>query len=50
MSWLAEMTRKEKVFDLLYFKGKIEDKHIQLKLSKDKDLKNDFDIVVSIIK
>ena len=40
MPWLAEMTRKGKIFNLLYFKGLEEYKQIQLKLSNEKDLKN----------
>ena len=44
------MTRKEKLIDLLCFKGKIEYNNIQLELINEKDLKSDFNIIVSIIK
>ena len=44
------LTRQLKMADLLYFKGKIENKHIII--GKDKNSKNeyDFNIMVSIIK
>lgn len=44
------LTRQFKMADLLYFKGKMKNKHIVIE--KDKNTKNeyDFNIMVSIIK
>ena len=42
------MTRLKKLTELLYFKGKINDKYIDLELSEHKEMTSDFTIVLSI--
>ena len=42
------MTRFSKIVDLLYFKGKISNKHISLSEIYSKEIDNNFNIVVSI--
>ncbi len=44
------MTRFNKMTDLLYFKGKIDNKHIILNELENKENNDNFTILVSIIK
>ncbi len=44
------MTRFNKMTDLLYFKGKNDNKHIILNECKGRENNNDFIIILSIIK
>ncbi len=44
------MTRNEKIVKLLYFKGKLDNKHIMLNELKSKKNDSNFTIIVSIIK
>ena len=44
------MTRFNKMIDLLYFKGKINNRHIMLNEIKNKENDENFTILVSIIK
>jgi hypothetical protein len=43
------MTRINELVDLLYFKGKVEDKHILLNKIYDKELDDNFSVIISII-
>ena len=43
------MTRFNKIADLLYFKGKISNKHIFLNEVYDKKIDNNFNVIVSIL-
>ena len=43
------MTRNEKIVKLLYFKGKISNKHISLNEVYDKEIDNNFNVIVSIL-
>lgn len=42
------MTRLKKLIELLYFKGKINNKYVTLELSNDKEITTDFTIILSI--
>ncbi len=44
------MTQFKKIADLLYFKGKIDNKHIILNGLENKEIDENFTILVSIIK
>lgn len=44
------MTRFNKMTDLLYFKGKIDNRHIVLNNLENKEIDENFTILVSIIK
>lgn len=44
------MTRFNKITDLLYFKGKFDNKHIVLNELQNKEIDENFNILVSIIK
>ena len=48
MAKLYQMTRNNKIEKLLYFKGKISNNHINIKLLDEKE-NSDFTIVISII-
>lgn len=50
MACLSVMTRFNDLADLLYFKGKINNKHISLNEVYDKENNKNFTILVSIIK
>ena len=45
---LYQMTRNNKIVELLYFKGEISNKHINIKLCDEKE-NSDFTIVIFII-
>ena len=42
------MTHNKKLNDLLYFKGKIDDRHININLTENIEIDNNFKIMVSI--
>ena len=44
------MTRFNELADLLYFKGKISNKHISLNEIYDKEIDHNFIVIVSIVK
>ncbi len=45
---MSDMTRLTKLIELLYFKGKINNKYVDLELSDNKEITNDFIIILSI--
>ena len=45
---MSDMTRLTKLTELLYFKGKINNKYVALELSDDKEITTDFTIILSI--
>ena len=45
-----QMTQNKKIQDLLYFKGKIDNRHIVLNNLENKEIDENFTILVSIIK
>ena len=47
---LYQMTRKEKIVKLLYFKGKLDDRRMHIDFLNEQEKEVDFKIVVSIIK
>ncbi len=44
------MTQDIKVKDLLYFKGKISNRHITLEMTEENNITENFKIMVSILK
>ena len=44
------MTRFSKIADLLYFKGKLDDRRMKLDFLEEQDMDVDFKIIVSVIK
>ncbi len=49
MAKLYQMTRNEKMVKSFYFKGKISNKHINIKIMEEKEMNSDFVIAISII-
>lgn len=45
---MSDMTRLTKMTELLYFKGNINNKSIDIKLSDNKKITSDFTIILSI--
>ena len=45
---MSDMTRLTKLTELLYFKGKINNKCVDLELSNNKEITSDFTIILSI--
>ncbi len=48
MGSMSDMTRLNKIVDLLIFKGKIENKHIILNETESKEIDTDFVVILSI--
>lgn len=44
------MTQNIKVKDLLYFKGKVSNRHITLEITEEDNITEEFKIMVSILK
>lgn len=48
MESMSDMTRLTKLTELLYFKGKINNKCVDLELSNNKEITSDFTVILSI--